>query len=37
VPETYNVIVNPRHVDARRIQRLAVFPYPLDTRLAARD
>ena len=33
VPETYNVIVNPRHAEAARIERLAVFPYPLDARL----
>ena len=33
VPETYNQIINPRHADAARIQRLASFPYPLDARL----
>jgi len=33
VPETYNVLVNPRHADAASIRRLAVFPYPLDSRL----
>jgi hypothetical protein len=33
VPETYNHIINPRHVDAARIKRLASFPYPLDARL----
>jgi RES domain-containing protein len=35
VPETYNVLVNPRHADAKTMQRLAVFPYPLDSRLRA--
>jgi RES domain-containing protein len=34
VPETYNLIVNPRHPDATRIKWLKSFPYPLDTRLA---
>jgi RES domain-containing protein len=33
VPETYNVLVNPRHPDAAGIRRLAMFPYPLDRRL----
>jgi RES domain-containing protein len=33
VPETYNLIVNPRHTDATRIKRLTSFPYPLDSRL----
>jgi len=33
VPETYNVIINPRHEDAMRIKRLTSFPYPLDSRL----
>jgi RES domain-containing protein len=33
LPETYNLLVNPRHADAVRIQRIASFPYPLDTRL----
>jgi RES domain-containing protein len=33
VPETYNVLINPRHRDSRRISRLAAFPYPLDPRL----
>lgn len=33
VPETYNVLVNPRHAAAKTMQRLAVFPYPLDSRL----
>ena len=37
VPETYNVLINPRHADAARIKRLAVMPYPLDSRLLARD
>lgn len=37
VPETYNVLVNPRHSDALRIKRLAVMPYPLDSRLSPRD
>jgi RES domain-containing protein len=31
VPETHNVLVNPRHADAARIKRLAVMPYPLDS------
>jgi RES domain-containing protein len=35
-PETYNVLVNPLHVDAQAMHRLAVFPYPLDSRLWAR-
>jgi hypothetical protein len=30
VPETYNVLINPRHKDAVGIERLAVMPYPLD-------
>jgi RES domain-containing protein len=33
VPETYNILINPRHADAARIERVAVFPYPLDPRL----
>jgi RES domain-containing protein len=33
VPETYNLIINPRHADATRIKRLTSFPYPLDSRL----
>ncbi len=33
VPETYNVLINLRHEDAIRIKRLAVMPYPLDSRL----
>jgi RES domain-containing protein len=33
VPETYNVLINPAHADAMPIQRIAVFPYPLDRRL----
>jgi hypothetical protein len=33
VPETYNVIINPRHADAMRIKGLTSFPYPLDSRL----
>jgi len=37
VPETYNLLINPRHADAAHIQRLAVIPYPLDSRLVARD
>lgn len=37
VPETYNVLINPRHADALRIQRVAVFPYPLDARLRPRN
>jgi len=37
VPETYNVLINPRHSDAAHIQRLATFPYPLDSRLVPRD
>jgi RES domain-containing protein len=32
VPETYDVLINPRYVDASKIQRLSVFPYPLDSR-----
>ena len=30
VPETYNLIINPRHADAARIKRLTSFPYPLE-------
>jgi RES domain-containing protein len=37
VPETYNVLINPRHADAARIKRLTVMPYPLDSRLLPRD
>ena len=37
VPEPYNVLINPRHADAVRIKRLAVMPYPVDSRLVARD
>jgi len=37
VPETYNVLINPRHADAGRIKRIAVMPYPLDSRLLVRD
>ncbi|MDP9015082.1 MAG: RES family NAD+ phosphorylase [Pseudomonadota bacterium] len=33
VPETYNLIINPRHRDAVRIKRVMSFPYPLDSRL----
>ena len=32
VPETYNLIINPRHSDAARIKRVESFPYPLDSR-----
>jgi hypothetical protein len=37
VPETINVLINPRHADAPQIQRLAVFAYPLDARLTSRN
>jgi putative toxin-antitoxin system antitoxin component (TIGR02293 family) len=37
VPEMYNVLINPRHADAARIKRLTVMPYPLDSRLTARN
>ena len=37
VPETYNVLINPRHADAARIKRLAVMPFPLDSRLVRRE
>lgn len=33
VPETYNLMINPRHPDAALIRPLAIFPYPLDPRL----
>jgi len=33
VPDTYNLIINPRHADAARIKRLRSLPYPLDSRL----
>jgi RES domain-containing protein len=36
VPETYNMLVNPRHASAARIKRLAAMPYPLDSRLLSR-
>lgn len=35
VPETYNVLINPRHAEAARVTPLASFPYPLDPRLFA--
>lgn len=28
VPGTYTLIINPRHADAARINRLTIFPYP---------
>jgi RES domain-containing protein len=37
VPETYNMLINPRHADAARIRRAATFPYPLDARLIGRQ
>ncbi len=37
VPETHNVLINPRHADAARIKRLAVMPYTLDSRLMRRE
>jgi RES domain-containing protein len=37
LPETYNVLINPRHPDAARISCVASFPYPVDARLADRD
>jgi len=37
LPETYNVIINPRHTEAARIRRVAIVPYPLDSRLFVRD
>lgn len=37
VPETYNLILNPRHADAARIKRVATFPYPLDRRILFRS
>src|ERR1700722_9453113 len=36
-PESYNVIINPRHAEAARIRRTAIVPYPLDSRLFVRD
>jgi RES domain-containing protein len=33
VPETDNVLINPRHAAAARLTLLAAFPYPLDPRL----
>ncbi len=33
VPETYNLLINPRHPDSARITAIASFPYPLDPRL----
>ena len=32
-PETFNVLVNPRHPDAARIRLLQAFAYPVDPRL----
>jgi RES domain-containing protein len=37
LPETYNVLINPRHPEAARVSRVASFPYPVDARLADRD
>ena len=37
VPETYNILINPRHADSARIRRVATLPYPLDSRLRLRD
>ena len=37
VPETYSMIINPRHAEAARVRRVAVMPYPLDSRLFVRD
>ncbi|GAC1502282.1 MAG: hypothetical protein NVS1B6_08880 [Steroidobacteraceae bacterium] len=37
VPETYNVLINPRRADAVNIRRLAVMQYPLDSRLVPRE
>ncbi len=37
VAETYNVLVNPRHVDAATVKRLGIMPYPLDSRLRRRE
>jgi RES domain-containing protein len=36
LPETYNVLINPRHADAARIGRVATYRYPLDARLVER-
>jgi RES domain-containing protein len=35
VPETYNVLINPRHADARQITLLDALAFPLDPRLFA--
>ncbi len=35
VPETLNVLIDPRHADARRITLLASIEYPLDARLVS--
>jgi RES domain-containing protein len=37
VPETYNVIINPRHADAARIRSVGVMPYPLDARFLTKE
>jgi RES domain-containing protein len=37
VPQTYNVLVNLRHVGAMHVKRLDVMPYPLDSRLGRRE
>ncbi len=36
VPETHNVLINPRHADAARIVLAAAFRYPLDQRISGR-
>ena len=36
LPETYNVLINPRQPSAARIKSVAVYPHPLDARLLDR-
>ncbi len=37
VPETYNLLVNPRHADAAHVKQISIMPYPLDARLRRRE
>jgi len=36
VPETYNLLINPRHAEAAGVKVVATFSYPLDARLVRR-
>jgi RES domain-containing protein len=35
VPETWNVLLNPRHPDAGRVRILRLYTHPIDPRLLA--